>query len=126
VIRSQLAGYAWRAAFHSFDDDFAAESGATTGRKAGEQDNALSLALDAGQLASQRESLNLWARRERALADTTPEANKRAICCWLWRSLVPTRSPGANAARARLVAFAERAAGDWESASRGLRRGMLR
>jgi hypothetical protein len=100
-IRSHLAGCAWRAAFHSMTDDAAAESGCTCGRMAGEQAGGVSLALQAGQLESQRASLEAWARGERLLEDTADATARRAVCCWLWRSIVPARKPGANEARER-------------------------
>jgi len=100
-LRSHLAGCAWRAAFHSMTDDAAAESGATIGRQAGEQPGGVSLALTAGQIASQRASLEAWARGERMLEDTADATARRAVCCWLWRSIVPARAPGANMARER-------------------------
>lgn len=98
-LRSHLAGCAWRAAFHSMTDDAAAESGATNGRQAGEQPGGVSLALTAGQIASQRASLEAWARGERLLEDTADATARRAVCCWLWRSLVPAAARGANGKR---------------------------
>jgi hypothetical protein len=105
VIRSHLAECAWRAAFASFDDDAAASAGPTTGRHAREIADGVSLSLDAGQLASQFASLQAWSRQERAIDDTTPAEHKRAVCSWLWRSLVPGKAPGASAARARECAI---------------------
>jgi hypothetical protein len=82
-------------------EDAAAESGATNGRQAGQQAGGVSLALTAGQLASQRASLEAWAWGERTLEETTGTEARRALCSWIWRSLVPARKPGANEARAR-------------------------
>jgi hypothetical protein len=53
-LRSHFAGVAWRAAFHSLDGDM---GDGTTGRQAGQHFVGVSLALQAGQLQSQRASL---------------------------------------------------------------------
>jgi len=92
------AGVAWRAAIASLRHD-AAEGAA--GRQAGEHFSGVSLALEAGQLESQRASLEAWARGERILEDTADATARRALSSWVWRPLVPGRAPGANAARER-------------------------
>jgi hypothetical protein len=96
-IRSHLAGCAWRAAFRSLTDDAAAESGPTAGRQAAEQPGGVSLALTAGQIASQRASLEAWARGERNLVESHEAETVRALSSWVWRSLVPPPVAGAGA-----------------------------
>ena len=99
-VRRNLAGIGWRAAFASLDDDGAGAG--LSGRHAREQVETVSLALTAGQIESQRASLEAWARGERAVSDDSESEQRRALCSWVWRSLVaagPAR--GANEARAR-------------------------
>lgn len=102
-VRGYLSGVAWKAAFASYTDDFTAESGATVGRK----DKAefmpgagVPIALDAGQIATARASLT--AHFAGKPMEDHELVTRRAVCSWLWRSLVPsTVARGANEQRAR-------------------------
>jgi hypothetical protein len=77
AIRRHLAGIGWRAAFNSLTCD---AGDGFTGRVAGEMVPSVSLALDAGQLASQAASLQSWARGERTIEESAPTAARRALC----------------------------------------------
>jgi hypothetical protein len=99
-IRSHLAGCAWRAAFHSLTGD--ETTGGMSGRESWAETSGVSLALEAGQLEAQRASLEAWARGERLMEDTAETTARRALCSWVWRSLVPGGAArGANGARVR-------------------------
>jgi hypothetical protein len=110
-VRGYLSGVAWRAAYASYVDDFAAEAGASIGRHAERQGNGIPLASDAGAAAVTASSVHSWEQehqrrvRARADADLAQRATdtKNSLASWVWSALVPLDVPaaGANAARAR-------------------------
>jgi hypothetical protein len=93
--RKFLAGRAWRAAFKDIAN---AESTLSGGNGHWDRDSdGIPIALTAGQLEVQRESLESWARREPYRDSNAWLDARRSVSSWVWRSIVPyDRARGAK------------------------------